>query len=160
MVQVIEHCGGHIGYFERLMEAKVIAGTLIGLAMAEVTDSYLSILFLLGSDRDRYGKMLDELEDAQSQGRANYPESMAEAYQMILHRKDLGKSSAAMSAQRFVPVPPVPGPVNDVTFATIGADKSLTFNTNGQESGQLVATQEMQRHRSMSMLEVWPNGTW
>jgi hypothetical protein len=154
MVQVIEHCGGHIGNDERLVTAKVASGTSAGIAMAEVKDNYLSVLFLLGADRDRYGKMLDELEDAQSQGRNNYPGSLVEAYNMILHRKDLGKSSAATKAQqRFVPTPPVTPPINDVTFATVGApvggDESLTFNTNGSET--IVATQETQRHREYGM---------
>jgi hypothetical protein len=33
-------------------------------------DGYLSILFLLGADKNQYGKMLDELEDAHRAERA------------------------------------------------------------------------------------------
>jgi hypothetical protein len=78
--------------------------------------------------------MLDELEDAHTQGRDNYPGSVLEAYSMILHRKDLGRSSAAPTVPRYAPTPPA---INDVTFATVGAatvdNESLTFVTNGAD---------------------------
>jgi hypothetical protein len=133
MVHVVEHCGGQIGFDLRLVADKVKKeGTGELLATAKVKDAYLGILFLLGADRSRYGKMLDE--DAHSQGRDNYPGSVLEAYGMILHRKDLGRSSAAPTVPRYVPTSPA---INDVTFATVGAatvdNESLTFATNGAD---------------------------
>jgi hypothetical protein len=103
MVHVVEHCGGQIGFDLRIVADKVKKGAGELLATAEVKDAYLGILFLLGADRSRYGKMLDELEDAHLQGRDNYPGSVLEAYSMILHRKDLGKSSSATFVPRYVP---------------------------------------------------------
>jgi hypothetical protein len=107
----------------------------------------------LGADRSRYGKMLDELEDAHSQGRDNYPASVLEAYSMILHRKDLGRSSAAPAAPRYVPTPPA---INDVTFATVGAatvgDESLTFVMNGADVS--TPTRETQRR----VIQCWRCG--
>jgi hypothetical protein len=144
MVQVVEHCGGQIGFNKQIVADKVKKGDTEIMATAEVKDAYLGILFLLGADRLRYGKMLDELEDAHSQGRDNYPGSVLEAYSMILHRKDLGKSSATVVAPRFVPTPPA---INNVTFATVGGstvgDESLTFITNGADV--LTPTRETQR---------------
>jgi hypothetical protein len=83
----------------------------------------LAVLFLLGADKNRYGKMMDELEDAQSQGRDNYPVTMVEAYQMILHHKDLGRSSSPIITQRQVVQP---GPVNDVTLQWLAVASKRT----------------------------------
>jgi hypothetical protein len=50
MVQVVKHCGGQIGFDMRIVEAKVNAGKLELMALAEVKDCYLGILLLLGAD--------------------------------------------------------------------------------------------------------------
>jgi hypothetical protein len=143
----------------RIVADKVKKGDTELVATAEVKDAYLGILFLLGADRSRYGKMLDELEDAHSQGRDYYPGSVLEAYSMILHRKDLGKSLSATVVPRYVPryvlTPPA---INDVTFATVGAgtvsDESLTFITKGTD----VVTPTLDTQRRGGGIQCWRCG--
>ena len=52
-------------------------------------------------NKDRYGKMVEELENALSMGEDKYPKTVAEAYRMVLNRKDkqqvVVKASAAPS---------------------------------------------------------------
>jgi hypothetical protein len=43
--------------------------------------------FLLGSDRIRYGKLLEDLENDYTQGRDNYPSTLQHAYSLIVHWK-------------------------------------------------------------------------
>ena len=52
-------------------------------------------------NKDRYGRMVEELENALSMGEDKYPKTVAEAYRMVLNRKDkqqvVVKASAAPS---------------------------------------------------------------
>lgn len=140
MVSVVEHCGGRLGYDESRVKSKMDAGYDRLKSESDVKDEYLAILFLLGADRSRYGRLLDELENAHSSGTDNYPGTLVEAYSMILHRKDSNRfghhnnnrnnhNSNSNSSQIS----------NEVTFTNVGDENSesgttLTNSTNGSRA--------------------------
>jgi hypothetical protein len=81
-IDVIEHIGGIIGEepallqleLDRLGVTVVAARTEQLKAAAEAAKQvYLTVAFLAGSDRNRYGKMLEDLENSYLQGRDKYP---------------------------------------------------------------------------------------
>jgi hypothetical protein len=43
-------------------------------------EEYLAIAFLMGADRNRYGKLIEDLENAFTQGQDNYPRTVTGAY--------------------------------------------------------------------------------
>ena len=79
MVSVVEHCGGEIGYSLKELEVREKAGGDILKIKTELREQYLATMFLLGSDRSRYGRMLDELENQYSQQQDSYPDTIVEA---------------------------------------------------------------------------------
>ena len=53
-----------------------------------VRDKYHACIFLAGVDKARYGKLIDELNNAHLTGQENYPESVEAAMNMLSHRMD------------------------------------------------------------------------
>jgi hypothetical protein len=95
-IDVIEHCGGSIGVEPILVENIL---TELGLTMSTAStveataagnvaqESYLASAFLLASDRTRYGKLLEDLENDYLQGRDNYPKTLTGAYNLLVNWK-------------------------------------------------------------------------
>lgn len=52
-------------------------------ATDEVWKQYLAVLFLLGADRGRYGKLLEELENSYAQHLEMYTVTLVDVYPMI-----------------------------------------------------------------------------
>ena len=49
---------------------------------------YLALAFLMGSDRSRFGRLLEKLENDFTAGHDNYPKTLTDAYNMLLEWKD------------------------------------------------------------------------
>ena len=49
---------------------------------------YLALAFLMGSDRSRYGRLLEKLENDFTAGNDNHPKTLTDAYNMLLEWKD------------------------------------------------------------------------
>ena len=57
-------------------------------AETEGTQWYLALAFLMGSDRSRFGCLLEKLENDFTAGNDNYPKTLTDAYNMLLEWKD------------------------------------------------------------------------
>jgi hypothetical protein len=66
-------------------------------------EEYLAMAFLMGADRNRYGKLIEDLENAFTQGQDNYPRTVTGAYTMLTTWKQrnivhvLGSASEGVS---------------------------------------------------------------
>ena len=49
---------------------------------------YLVLAFLMGSDRSRFGHLLEKLENDFTAGHDNYPKTLTDAYNMLLEWKN------------------------------------------------------------------------
>ena len=91
LVDVIEHTGGIIGLEPGIMKAfnlkygRAANKVLTAAEKAVTKDNYLATAFILGADRNRYGKLVEYLENAFLQGRNDYPETLAGAYNLLLN---------------------------------------------------------------------------
>ena len=94
---VLDHIGAGIGdddaitrqvlrsqgiNIEEATEAKEEAAEIQG------TEWYLALAFLMGSDRSRFGRLLEKLENDFTAGHDNYPKTLTDAYNMLLEWKD------------------------------------------------------------------------
>ena len=57
-------------------------------AKIEATQWYLALAFLMGSDRTRFGRLLEKLENDFTAGNDNYPKTLTDTYNMLLEWKD------------------------------------------------------------------------
>jgi hypothetical protein len=147
---VIEHCwGGSIG-----VEPVLVDMTLTGFGLATTSASgeqmatagnlaqqrYLACAFLLGSDRCRYGKLLENLENDFLQGRDNYPpENLTSACNLLVNWKQ-------KDFQRYQ------GPVNDgvakIEFDHLGGElAAMQIHLNVVSPGEHVP--EIERYTRM-----------
>jgi Zinc knuckle len=93
-VDVIEHCGGFTsesGIVEKMLPRRVTMATAspieLEVATKKAKERYLAVAFVLGSDRVRYGKLIEDLENSFIQGDDKYPTELTEAYNLLLHWK-------------------------------------------------------------------------
>ena len=52
------------------------------------TEWYLALAFLMGSDRSRFWRLFEKLENAFTAGHDNYPKTLTDSYNMLLEWKD------------------------------------------------------------------------
>jgi hypothetical protein len=81
-VDVLDHCGvaaGNMpGLVHMMLEEENINSDLatkdkIATALQEAQERYLTVAFLIGADRARYGKLLENMENDYAQGVDQYP---------------------------------------------------------------------------------------
>ena len=94
---VLNHIGAGIGDDDAIMK-QVLRSRGINIEdatddqeeAAELTGTqwYLALAFLMGSDRNRYGRLLEKLENDFTAGNDNYPKTLTDAYNMLLEWKD------------------------------------------------------------------------
>ena len=97
LIEVAEHAGATMGIDEAvardiLREENVFdienpAPAEMASAIEQAKDRYYAVAFLLGSDRNRYGKLIEDLENAMVQGEDKYPKTLNDAYTLLLHWK-------------------------------------------------------------------------
>eukprot|EP00978_Attheya_sp_CCMP212_P006553 scaffold15183_cov61-Attheya_sp.AAC.2 len=92
IIDIIEHSGGVIGYEPGVIQAladeqgiDVNAATIAEKAALgkEAQGMYLAIAFLLNSDRNRFGRLIEDLENSYLHGKDNYPKTVTSAYNII-----------------------------------------------------------------------------
>jgi hypothetical protein len=111
-VDVLEHCGGAIGPDPALVKqilardgntTATAATDELNAAKEGAIEEYLAMAFLMGADRNRYGKLIEDLENAFTQGQDNYPRTTTGAYAMLTTWKQrhivhvLGSASEGVS---------------------------------------------------------------
>jgi hypothetical protein len=107
-VDGIEHYGGSIGQ-DPVLVNKILEDNgksrdtaspdEIDEAQNTAQEQYLAEAFLLGSDRDRYGKLLEDLE---SLGKDNYPKTVTAAYSLLTdENKGRGDNQSALYSYFF-----------------------------------------------------------
>ena len=107
--EVIEHYGGKVGLHPNLIkdELESITGSPynesidydeddIEKARSDSRDKYLACLFLLSTDRIRYGSLVDGIENDHVKGLNTYPKTLQEAFALLTQTK-------ATRRGRFIP---------------------------------------------------------
>lgn len=93
-VEVIEHCGGDIG-IDRSLVDEMLGGRDRSIASTEIIvdaelqakEKYLACAFVLGADKSRYGRLIEDLENLYTQGTDKFPKSMTDAYNLLVNWK-------------------------------------------------------------------------
>jgi hypothetical protein len=93
-VEVIEHCGGSVVDVQMIEEELLGGVTLttadraqIGVAKLRAKEKYLACAFLLGADRTKYGRLIEDLENAYLQGEYKYPTKLDDAHGLLAYWK-------------------------------------------------------------------------
>lgn len=139
VIDVIEHSGGTVGNEPGIVEG--IAAHQ-GLDMATVDSDqeaalnqaarqhYLAVAFIFNSDRNRFGRLLENLENDFLLGDDNYPKTVTSAYNLLTNFKEDQRNMLR-------------GPSNDgVSFNTIGEEEesavepAVVLATNGAAKNQ------------------------
>ena len=107
-VQVIKHIGGEIPVYESLVDADLKARGLerdsatdaeIEVSRKTAGERQLAMGYILGCDRVRYGKLIEDLENQHTQGMKSFPQTLSEAYTLANNWK-----SGAGMAQKITGV--------------------------------------------------------
>lgn len=138
-VSVIEHCGASVIDMEMIETSLKEVGLTFTTASAEelsdakayAKDKYLACMFLVNADRNRYGKLIEDTQNLFIQGDNKYPETLTEAYALLIHWRQDPKNFTRMMGL---------GSEGGVSFATHGEQtpkKDLSHVTcfNCQEKG-------------------------
>jgi Zinc knuckle len=75
----------------------------------EAREQFIAVMFMLGADRGRYGKLIVDLENQYLQGQDNYPRNLNAAYNLLLNYKQWERR-----------IPQAGAPNDGVTFTNIG----------------------------------------
>ena len=94
---VLDHIGAGIGHDDAI--TRQVLRTQ-GIDIEDATEAqeeaaetqgiewYLALAFLMGSDRSRFGRLLEKLENDFTAGHDNYPKTLTDTYNMLLEWKD------------------------------------------------------------------------
>ena len=91
-------------------------------AELEGIQCYVALAFLMGSDRNRYGHLLEKLENDFTAGNNNYPKTLTDAYNMLLEWKDDPRLLIRMAGN------------DGISFATNAADTNEDETTETENS--------------------------
>ncbi len=103
-------------------------------------NAHLACAFLLGSDRNRYGKLIEDLENDYSQGQDRYPKTITAAYNLLVHWKQNPQNriralgTSVTSGVAFTNM----GDEDETTLTNVGGnkrDKSSITSYNCNEKG-------------------------
>jgi hypothetical protein len=97
-VEVIEHCGGDLGIDNGLIDATFTTANPVvnrdtatpatmEAAKKYAREQYLACAFLLGADRKRYSKFLENLENDYTQKNDRWPKTITDAYSLLINWK-------------------------------------------------------------------------
>ena len=134
MIDDIGHTGGMVGHqpgIERDImrrERSIDPTNATTMQQMEIEkdaqNRYLAVAFMLGSDKARFGRLLENLENDYRQGQNNYPTSITAAYNLVTNWKQDPRSLISTS-----------GPVNDgVSFTNVDSEhgeQDIALTNNG-----------------------------
>ena len=118
-VDVLTHVGAVIGPDTTIVES--LAGidsttkklnTITDVHRAEARELYLAVSFLLGADRARYGKLIEDLENNFLQGQHLFPKTINDAYTLLANWKQDPRNAMRMGG---------------------GGNEGVVFTNNGEE---------------------------
>jgi Reverse transcriptase (RNA-dependent DNA polymerase)/Zinc knuckle len=95
LVEQIEHCGGNIGQdfthldavanFDYQKEFKDLDDQERKSVLVKSKDAYLAVAFLMQSDKERFGLLIETMQNNYLQGNDNYPETLTESYNLLVN---------------------------------------------------------------------------
>jgi hypothetical protein len=103
MVQVCEHCGGGTELYEGCVEFAAVqegwnAGRVTAAQRASVREMQMATMFLLHSDKARFGNLIIDTENSYARGIDTYPKSLSDALNMLVNYKDRIETKAVKGA--------------------------------------------------------------
>jgi hypothetical protein len=133
-LEVVEHCGGSIGYHDLivddlLQEQELTRSNANETQLEEVKtrakEEYLACAFLHSADRKCYGKLIEDLENDYIQKNNKYPKTLVEAYNLLIHWKQDPKNLMRILGSTS----------NGVAFTNVREEQRTT--TNGQDNSRI-----------------------
>lgn len=95
-MDVVEHNGGSFGIEKGVVEM-VLATDNLSMdnaspeqkfaAQVKAKEYSLACAFILGADRTRFGKLVEDLENSYTQGQDKYPKTMTDTYKLLVNWK-------------------------------------------------------------------------
>jgi hypothetical protein len=135
MLDVIDHSGGTIagdsGIENMILNEKTTSkenmnDQQLSELKAEVLERFTAVAFLVGADRVRYGRLVENMENDFLQGQNNYPETVSAAYHLLTNWKQDPRHGL-----REV------GAVGDgVSFHNVNDEDGTTLNNNSENGAQ------------------------
>ena len=135
MLDVIDHSGGTIagdsGIENMILNEKTTSkenmnDQQLSELKAEVLERFTAVAFLVGADRVRYGRLVENMENDFLQGRNNYPETVSAAYHLLTNWKQDPRHGL-----REV------GAVGDgVSFHNVNDEDGTTLNNNSENGAR------------------------
>jgi len=129
-VDVIEHCGGQIGNDPGIVAAvardlgHTDLSTIDPAEYSKVTklakERYLAVGFLLGADKSRFGKLIEDLENDFTQKQDKWPKDLNAAYHLLVNWKQDIRNMVRLTAH--------------------AANDGINFHQNGEASGTALTT--------------------
>ena len=149
-VEVVYHCGGSIGEYDKLIDASIKKEGLdadkvkssdeeFKKIKKKCRDKFTGILMLTLANNGRYGKLKNELENNYTKGKNEYPDSFDKSYSMLYYRVEEKKKEMPRKVEEDK-----------------DEDDGMIFNTHAGESDlendgeghQLVSTKGDQKKKS------------
>jgi hypothetical protein len=85
-----------VGVVDVDVDVEVGLTTEVGKVVAhtEAKEKYLAVAFLSASDKSRYGKLFEDLENDFTKGTNNYPKTLTSAYNLMVNCKNYHKPAS------------------------------------------------------------------
>ena len=130
-VEVIEHCGGDLGIDKGLIDntfatanpvvnRETATPATVEAAKKYAREQYLACAFLLGADRKRYGKLLENLENDYTQKNDRWPKTITDAYSLLINWKQDPRNLLQV----------VGASSDGIAFANVGENEKKVTNSN------------------------------
>ena len=98
MIETLKLAGGeHILVSEMLLGKKIENAS--GAEIYEEKEKFMAICYILRSDVDRYGKLLEDLKSSANRGRDEYPITLTDAFDLLV--RESGEFDTVQSYRRF-----------------------------------------------------------
>ena len=144
LIDVIEYNSGSIGaeqglYENHLRKAGVTVDDKVteaqrSDALSLARDETIAYLFLFGADKNRFGKLLEDIENAFTQKDDRFPTDLTEAYKLLTNWKQYVPPRRGNGAGNEVSLTNI-GNEEDMSFANLGGDNTRVQCYNCQQMG-------------------------
>ena len=151
MTETLKLAGGeHILVSETLMGKKIEDATKAEIHAEK--EKFMAVCYVLRSDTDRYGKLLDDLKSSANRGRDEYPISLTDAFDLLV--RESGEFDTTQPYRRHNSRGGRGGRGRNFMFAQRGGrgpDREYTFSrTNGDSSREVVPGSDSITHQGIT----------